>query len=42
MKKKCPLHNIELVETKLPNGKTASYCTKCEEIFGEKIWLSSL
>lgn len=37
MKKKCPLHNIGLVETKLPNGTHSSYCPKCEEIFGEKI-----
>jgi hypothetical protein len=37
MKEKCPLHNVELIETKLPNGKSDWYCPKCEEIFGEKI-----
>ena len=38
MKKTCPLHEgVELISTKLSNGKSEDYCPKCQELFGEKI-----
>lgn len=33
----CPFHKIELIHTKLKDGTTKDYCSKCQELFGEKI-----
>ncbi len=37
MKITCPIHrDDELIHTELSDGEIEDYCTKCQELFGEK------